>query len=52
MGPDGSDGSPELQELLQSTPTAHLAAAVRDLGGHDLGLLVDTFGSVDDHRPT
>ncbi|MBD8870683.1 transketolase-like TK C-terminal-containing protein [Nocardioides donggukensis] len=48
----GDDGPPELQTLLQSLPTPHLAAAVRDLGGHDLGLLVDTFESIDDHRPT
>ncbi|GAA1921235.1 pyruvate dehydrogenase [Nocardioides lentus] len=48
----GESGSEDLQALLQSVPTAHLAAAVRDLGGHDLGLLVDTFGSIDDHRPT
>ncbi|WP_139978279.1 transketolase-like TK C-terminal-containing protein [Nocardioides litoris] len=54
--PDGSPGGPAgqeaLQELLQSVPTPHLAAAVRDLGGHDLGLLLDTFESVEDHRPT
>ena len=48
----GDDGSDELHALLQSVPTPHLAAAVRDLGGHDLGLLVDTFADVDDHRPT
>ncbi len=48
----GGDGSPELEGLLRSVPVPHLAAAVRDLGGHDLGLLVDTFGSVDEHRPT
>lgn len=49
----GSNGSEELQELLRSVSPAHLAAAVRDLGGHDLGLLVDTFADgVDDHRPT
>ena len=48
----GPDGSPELQALLESLPTPHLAAAVRDLGGHDLGLLLDTFDAVEDHRPT
>lgn len=48
----GPDGSPELQALLESVPTPHLAAAVRDLGGHDLGLLLDTFDAVEDHRPT
>ena len=48
----GHDGSESLRALLDSVPSAHLAAAVRDLGGHDLGLLVDTFGGIDTHRPT
>jgi pyruvate dehydrogenase E1 component len=51
-GADGRGGSPQLRALLDEVPTAQLAAAVRDLGGHDLGLLVDTFGSVADDRPT
>ncbi len=45
-------GSDQLRELLASMPADELAAAVRDLGGHDLGLLVDTFHSVDTHRPS
>ncbi|WP_088320016.1 pyruvate dehydrogenase [Kineosporia sp. R_H_3] len=45
-------GSPDLRALLGSLSPAHLASAVRDLGGHDLGLLVDTFRAVDSHRPT
>ncbi len=49
MGPHGSE---QLQQLLRSVSPAHLSAAVRDLGGHDLGLLIDTFADVDDHRPT
>ncbi|MBZ5735605.1 pyruvate dehydrogenase [Nocardioides sp. TRM66260-LWL] len=44
--------APELRELVSSVPGPHLAAAVRDLGGHDLGLLLDTFDAVEDHRPT
>ncbi len=48
----GEDSSAELRELLDSVDTSQLVAAVRDLGGHDLGLLVDTFASIDDHRPT
>ncbi|KQT94367.1 pyruvate dehydrogenase [Marmoricola sp. Leaf446] len=48
----GSDSPDALRELVGSVPTDHLVAAVRDLGGHDLGLLVDTFATVDDHRPT
>ncbi|MCW2834613.1 MAG: pyruvate dehydrogenase component [Nocardioides sp.] len=45
-------GSDDLRELLSSLPSADLAAAVRDLGGHDLGLLVDTFSNVDQTRPS
>jgi len=45
-------GSAQLRDLLVSMPAADLAAAVRDLGGHDLGLLADTFHDVDMHRPT
>ncbi|WP_131248216.1 transketolase-like TK C-terminal-containing protein [Brevibacterium casei] len=29
-----------------------LASLIRDLGGHDLGQLVDTFDQIDDTRPT
>ncbi|MBB2893449.1 transketolase-like TK C-terminal-containing protein [Flexivirga oryzae] len=42
----------QLRALLASLTTTELATAVRDLGGHDLGLLVDTFGTIDSHRPT
>jgi len=45
-------GSSALRELVASMPAGELAGAVRDLGGHDLGLLVDTFHGVDTHRPT
>ncbi|MCF6379739.1 pyruvate dehydrogenase [Nocardioides KLBMP 9356] len=48
----GADPAPGLADVLTSVSAQQLAAAVRDLGGHDLGLLVDTFASVDDHRPT
>lgn len=44
--------SEELRQLVHSLDEPTLAAAVRDLGGHDLGLLVDTFDHVDDHRPS
>jgi len=52
LGGDGASGSDQLRALLDDVGTEHLAAAVRDLGGHDLGLLVDTFADLDDHRPT
>jgi len=48
----GTDGSGELSALVRSLDPDLLNAAVRDLGGHDPGLLIDTFGSVDDTRPT
>src|SRR5215469_994067 len=48
----GADGSEQLRALLSTIEPAELAAAIRDLGGHDLGLLVDTFRGIDSHRPT
>lgn len=45
-------GGPELNSLLATIEPSVLAAAIRDLGGHDLRLLVDTFASVDEMRPT
>ncbi|MFJ2633869.1 transketolase-like TK C-terminal-containing protein [Streptomyces sp. NPDC087422] len=48
----GDDGSEALRELLRSVPSDHLAVALRDLGGHDIGLLLDTFAHVDPDRPT
>ncbi|WP_310962440.1 transketolase-like TK C-terminal-containing protein [Nocardioides terrisoli] len=47
--PGGSDA---LRALVASLSGAELAAAVRDLGGHDLELLVDTFDNADPERPT
>lgn len=44
--------SPALSELLQAVPARQLHAAIRDLGGHDLGLLIDTYAAADPHRPT
>ncbi|MEU8242984.1 pyruvate dehydrogenase [Actinoplanes missouriensis] len=44
--------APHLKPLLDDIDPAELAAAVRDLGGHDLELLVDTFRGVDPDRPT
>ncbi len=41
-----------MHDLVGTLTATDLATAVRDLGGHDLGLLVDTFDHVDDHRPT
>ena len=44
--------TPALEALLRSLPEVELAGALRDLGGHDLGLLLDTLATVDATRPT
>jgi pyruvate dehydrogenase E1 component len=44
--------SEQLRTLVATLQPAVLAAAIRDLGGHDLGLLLDAFTAVDDQRPT
>ncbi|MBP6994991.1 MAG: pyruvate dehydrogenase [Phycicoccus sp.] len=48
----GQDAHPALAGLIESLSPDDLAAAVRDLGGHDLGLLTDTFATVDPTRPS
>lgn len=48
----GPDAPVALRELVGSLPAHDLFHAVRDLGGHDLGLLLDTFGSVSSTVPT
>ena len=45
-------GSEELRALLAGLTDVELAAAIRDLGGHDIALLLDTYASADTHRPT
>ncbi|WP_127504666.1 transketolase-like TK C-terminal-containing protein [Actinoplanes solisilvae] len=48
----GDTGSEQLRVLVRSIPEADLAVAVRDLGGHDVGLLLETYDEVEDSRPT
>ncbi|MCO8276248.1 pyruvate dehydrogenase [Actinoplanes sp. TRM 88003] len=48
----GDNGSDQLHSLVRSIPATDLAEAVRDLGGHDIGLLLETYAEVDDTRPT
>ena len=48
----GEDAGSELATLLGSLTTDDLASAVRDLGGHDIGLLLETFRAVEPDRPT
>lgn len=42
----------DLDTLVRGMSPETLADIVRDLGGHDLPLLIDTFGSVASDRPT
>ncbi|WP_037365298.1 transketolase-like TK C-terminal-containing protein [Amycolatopsis orientalis] len=44
--------TPELAPLLEPLDDETLHAAIRNLGGHDLSALLDTFDAIDDHRPT
>ena len=44
--------SAELRSLLEDLSDEQVAAALRDLGGHDLASLLETFALVDDDRPT
>jgi pyruvate dehydrogenase E1 component len=46
----GGDGA--IAGLLAGLDDRTLMAAIRNLGGHDLGVLDDAFGAIDDTRPT
>lgn len=48
----GWEPSTELTALVNGLAADELATAVRDLGGHDIGLLLDTYRQVDPNRPT
>ncbi|MEV4258779.1 pyruvate dehydrogenase, partial [Spirillospora sp. NPDC049652] len=48
----GDAAGPALRDLVAAIPAARLAEVIRDLGGHDLELLLDTYRRVDDDRPT
>jgi pyruvate dehydrogenase E1 component len=48
----GANPDPALKMLIDSLPVAELALAVRDLGGHDIKLLLETFKEIDATRPT
>ncbi|WP_374727431.1 transketolase-like TK C-terminal-containing protein [Haloactinomyces albus] len=47
--PGGNDA---IAALLAELDDATLLAAIRDLGGHDLAALDETFAAIDDDRPT
>ena len=48
----GPAGGPRLAALLDSLTSTELAEAIRDLGGHDVGLLLDTYRTIDPDRPS
>lgn len=48
----GEEGSAELRALLSSLTREELASALRDLGGHDIGLLLETYRTLDPTRPS
>lgn len=50
LAPPGT--ADDLRRLVESLGGATLAEAIRDLGGHDIELLLDTFGVCDADRPT
>jgi pyruvate dehydrogenase E1 component len=52
MLPGEGPGADDVAALIADVPDDDLAAAVRNLGGHDLNALRDAFGQIDDTRPT
>jgi pyruvate dehydrogenase E1 component len=50
--PGNGEGAAGIAALIADLDDAHLVAAVRNLGGHDLGALTAAFAQIDDNRPT
>src|ERR671933_2181561 len=50
--PGDGPGAADIRALITDVPDVDLAAAVRNLGGHDLAALRDAFARIDDTRPT
>ena len=48
----GDSASGPLRALVTSVSEATLTHAIRDLGGHDIDLLLDTYDTIDPSRPT
>lgn len=48
----GEDAPPALQNLVAGLSPHDLAASIRDLGGHDIHLLLETYKNIDPERPT
>src|SRR5262249_21918700 len=45
--PGGGRGSTAIAKLIAEQDDAELTRAIRDLGGHDLGFLLDSFSAAD-----
>lgn len=50
--PGDGPGRAQVADLIADLDDETLLAAVRNLGGHDLDLLCDALGQIDDTRPT
>jgi pyruvate dehydrogenase E1 component len=50
--PGDGPGAAGIAELIADVPDDRLTAAVRNLGGHDLGALREAYAAIDDSRPT
>ena len=48
----GESPSADFAALIASLSDDEIAASIRDLGGHDLELLIETFDTIDNTRPT
>lgn len=48
----GENADSGLRALIESLPADELALALRDLGGHDIQLLIETYKDIDPTRPT
>lgn len=48
----GANPTPVLTRLIDTLSADELALTVRDLGGHDVRLLLDTYSNIDPSRPT
>jgi pyruvate dehydrogenase E1 component len=50
--PGDGPGAAAIRELVEPLSDEALRSALRNLGGHDLGALLEAFANVDDTRPT
>ncbi|BBC38489.1 Pyruvate dehydrogenase E1 component [Streptomyces graminofaciens] len=50
--PGPGTGSEPIAQLISDVDDDTLHSAVRNLGGHDLGALLDAYDNIDDTRPT